>query len=195
LGEIELQRRAGELPITVIRPGIVYGPADRNVAVLFRAIYRTRVHVVIGFRTPPLSLVYVDDLVSLILAAAERGERLPPGPAPPAAGQGVYQACDDREFPDYREFGKRIAAALDRRVIVWPLWRWVGRGVSFTVETGSRLCGRSSFLTVDKVREATASSWACSGEKARQQLGFVPPQRLDARLRETGEWFREAGWL
>lgn len=195
LGEVQLQQRADRLPITVIRPGIVYGPGDKTVAVLFRSIYRTRVHVIVGFRTPPLSLVYVADLVDMILAAAQSGETLAATPEGEYSPRGYYQACDDAEFPDYREFGQRIAAALDRRVLVWPLWRWVGRGVGLTVENASRLVGRSSFLTLDKVREATVPSWASSSEKARQQLGFLPPKPLDSRLRETAEWFRDHGWL
>lgn len=195
LGETEMQKYAAELPITVVRPGVVYGPGDRNVAAMFRPIRRWRVHVVIGFRTPPLSLIFVEDLVQLILEASARGETLQPLPAGEYSPQGYYFACDDSEHPDYRELGKRIAKAVDRGVIVWPLWRWVGSTVGFGVQTGFRLCGRSSVVNVDKVREATARSWACSGEKARRQLDFSPPQSLDERLKETGQWFVENGWI
>lgn len=195
LGETEMQKYAAEVPITVVRPGIVYGPGDRNVAAMFRPIRRWRVHVVIGFRTPPLSLIYVEDLVRLILDASTKGETLQPLPDGEHSPQGYYFACDDSEFPDYKELGQRIAKAIDRKVVVWPLWRWVGSTVGFGVQTGFRLCGRSSVVNVDKVREATARSWACSGDKARQQLGFSPPQSLDERLKETGQWFVENKWI
>ena len=195
LGEMEMQKHAAEVPITVVRPGIVYGPGDQKIAAMFRSIYRWRLHMVIGFRTPPLSLIYVEDLVRLILDASTQGETLQPLPYGEHSPQGYYFACDDSEYPNYWEFGQRVAKALDRRVFVWPLWRWVGLTLGFIIQTGFRLRGRSSVVNVDKVREAIVRSWACSGEKARRQLGFAPSQPLDVRLKETAQWFVENAWI
>ena len=64
-GESALQQRADRLPITVLRPGIVYGPGDPKVAAVFQAIRMTGIHFTVGFRTPPLSLIHVDDMVDL----------------------------------------------------------------------------------------------------------------------------------
>jgi len=147
---------------------------------------------VVGFRTPPLSLIHVDDLARFILLAAERGETLC---ADQASTRGIYFACDDSEFPNYWEFGQRIARSLDQRVVVWPLWRWVARCIGFSAQTVSKIRGTRSLLTVDKVREASARSWASSGEKARQQLGFAPDKSLDEHLRETSRWYVENGWV
>jgi dihydroflavonol-4-reductase len=193
-GEVALARRADRLPATIVRPGIVYGPRDAQGATLFRTIRRTGLHFVVGFRTPPLSLVHVEDVVRLLGTVAERGETLPSGPRG-RAGQGVYLACDDREHPTYWEFGHRVAAAIGCRVVVWPLWRWVGRSVGAAAEAAQRLGGPASVLTRDKIREATAANWACSAAKARSQLDFQPTFPLDVRLAETAEWFREHGWL
>lgn len=191
-GELALTERADRLPITVIRPGVVYGPGDLKLAEMIRPIYRWRLHVVVGFRTPPLALIHVDDLVQLILSAAERGETLRPELD---SSQGYYFACDDSEFPTYWEFGQRIARSLDRRVFVWPLWRWVAMCVGFSAQTAAKLRRRSSFLTVDKIREATVRSWACSSHKAQQQLGFAPAKSLDEYLGETSRSYVEGGWV
>ena len=191
-GEVALERLADRLPVTIVRPGIVYGRRDPKIAAVFKAIHRTGVHVVVGFRTPPLSLIYVDDLVDLIVRAATDGETLE-NAGPP--GRGYYLACDDSDHPTYWQFGRQIAAALGRGVFVWPLWRWVGRTVGGVSEAVSRLTGDASLLTLDKIREATVHSWACSAAKARSQLAFAPPLPLEARLRETAAWFREQGWL
>jgi nucleoside-diphosphate-sugar epimerase len=195
LGECEMQKRAGSLAVTVLRPGIVFGPGDSKMAELIRPIYRWRLHAVVGFRTPPLSLVYVGDLVRLIIDAVERGETLTGDREGKYSPSGYYSACDDSEHPDYGDLGRRIAKALDRKVIVWPLSKWVGRTVGFSAETVSRMAGRSSVLTLDKIREATVRSWACSSEKARQQLGFAPAKPLDARLKETVQWYLDNGRL
>ena len=192
-GEIALERLADRLPVTIVRPGIVYGRRDPKIAAVFKAIQRTGVHFVVGFRTPPLSLIHVDDLVGLIVRAATDGETLAGAGGP--AGRGYYLACDDSDHPTYWQFGRRIATALGRGVFVWPLWRWVGRTVGRVSEVVSRLTGGQSLLTLDKVREATVRSWACSAAKAREQLAFAPSLPLDARLSETAAWFREQGWL
>jgi nucleoside-diphosphate-sugar epimerase len=199
-GELALERRASRLPVTIVRPGVVYGAGDAQGAQLFRAIRRTGLHFVVGFRTPPLSLVHVEDLVALLVAAAERGETLAPANGSAAANgsagsRGYYLACDDREHPTYWQFGRRVAAALGCGVVVWPLWRWVGRSVGGAAELAGRFGGRPSALSRDKIREATVASWACSAAKARDQLGFRPALPLDARLRQTAEWFTEQGWL
>jgi nucleoside-diphosphate-sugar epimerase len=194
-GETALERRAGRLPVTIVRPGIVFGPRDRQGAAVFRAIQRTGLHVVVGFRTPRLSLIHVDDLVDLLLRAAENGETLAPPGAGASTGRGMYFACDDREHPTYWQFGQRVAGALGKRVLVWPLWRCVGRMVGAGADLVSTATGTVQLLSLDKVREATAWSWACSAAKARTQLGFAPALPLDDRLRQTANWFREQGWL
>jgi len=176
-GELALTARADKLPITVIRPGIVFGPDDVNLFEMVRVIYRWRVHPVVGFRTPPLSLIHVDDLAQLILLA------------------GYYFACDDSEFPTYWELGQRIAKSLDQRVFVWPLWRWVATCGGFAAQTMSRFREHPSLLTVDKVREASVRSWATSSQKSRQQLGFAPSKSLDEHLCETSRWYVDNGWV
>ena len=194
-GEVELQKQAGDLPITIVRPGIVFGPRDVQTAVMFRSIYRLRLHMVVGFRTPPLALIHVDDLVRLIIDAATRGETLQPLADGEYSPQGIYFACDDTEFPNYWQLGQRIAKSMQRPVFVWPLWRWTGRLVAFSAQTALGLRGKASTLNVDKIREASAHSWACSGEKARQQFGFQVAKPLDVRLQETSTWYRENRWL
>jgi len=130
-------------------------------------------------------------VVDLTLAAAERGETLSHHASGDYSSSGYYLACDDREHPTYGQFGKLVGRALGRRVLVWPLWRWVGRIVGLAAETLFTPDGKGNQLSLDKVREATARSWACSSAKARTQLGFAPPLPLEARLRQTADWLRE----
>jgi dihydroflavonol-4-reductase len=190
--EILLTDRAKQLPITIIRPGIVYGTGDKKYAEILRMIYRWRLHVVAGFRTPPLSLIYVEDLVKLLILAIEKGEVLT---TDLNSSSGYYFACDDSEYPSYWVFGQRIAKSLDRYVFVWPLWRWVARTVGWTAENISKMLGRASVLTLDKVREGTVRSWACSSQKAQQSLGFQVESKLDDNLRQTSQWYIENGWV
>ena len=40
-----------------------------------------------------------------------------------------------------------------------------------------------------------AGEWACSAQKAAQQLGFSVAASLPDRLRQTARWYRQEGWL
>ncbi len=188
-GEIEIQKRAADLPCTIVRPGIVFGPHDPGTVSIMHPIYHYRLHFIVGFRTPPLSLIFVEDLLRLLLQAATRGECLIGDSEGDYSAQGYYFACDDSEYPNYWQLGKRVATALDRRVFVWPLWRWVGRTLGFSCETANRMRGKSSLLNVDKIIEGTVLSWACSAAKARRQLDFAPAQNIDTALKKTADWY------
>lgn len=190
VGDGELAARAGRLPITIVRPGIVFGPHDTNVAAMFQSIQWTRLHAMMGFRSPRLSLVHVADLVSLVLDAATRGTRLP-SEAAPASGAGIYHACDDREFPTHAELGRRMARALGTFAIVLPLPLTIAVPTAFAIETYWNLRGQPSIVSPDKIREAIAPSWAASAARARRDLGFAPAAALDERLAETARWLRE----
>jgi len=193
-GEDALRIRAGRLPITIIRPGIVFGPHETSVAAMFQSIQWTRLHAMMGFRSPRLALVHVADLVPLVLAAAVGGARLPAALDEATAG-GVYQACDDREFPTHAELGHRIARALGSWTIVLPLPLPLAFPAAFAIETYWNLRGQPSIVSPDKIREAIAPSWAASAGRARRDLGFAPAATLDERLAQTARWLRENGRL
>ncbi|TWT79011.1 dTDP-glucose 4,6-dehydratase [Planctomycetes bacterium CA13] len=197
-GEKEWLKRADQLPITILRPGIVYGPGDRNIAEMVRTIYRYRLHITVGFKTPPLSLVHVDDLVQVLLRAVHDGETLRNAKAQPKSNtdesQGIYFVCDDRQFPNYRQFGKQIAEALEVSVLVWPIWRWVGHIAGLSVGTVAQMRGKSSIINIDKVKEATVRSWASSSQKAREQLALQPRQTLIENLKKDARWYVDNGW-
>jgi nucleoside-diphosphate-sugar epimerase len=193
-GDGELAARASRLPITIVRPGVVFGPHDANVAAMFQSIQWTRLHAMMGFRSPRLSLVHVADLVGLALEAAARGTRLAAGADAPA-GTGVYHACDDREFPTHAELGHKMARALGTFAIVLPLPLTVAVPTAFAIETYWNLRGQPSIVSPDKIREAIAPSWAASAARARRDLDFAPAAPLDQRLAETVSWLRENGRL
>ena len=191
-GELTASRHAGEMEITLVRPAIVFGPGDRGVLEMFRPIARWGVHVVPGRQERRVSLIHVADLVALLLLTAEKGERLRPDGAP---GQGIYFIAA-QEYPTYAELGQAMARALGRkraRVVHMPgpLVRLVG----LCGDALGRVRQRPGWVNSDKIAEALAGSWTCASAKARRQLGWSPAATLADRLRETAQWYRQAGWL
>jgi nucleoside-diphosphate-sugar epimerase len=194
-GELEVEAAAADVPVTVVRPGIVFGERGREMLSMVRPIARFGVHAVPGFVTPPLSLIYVRDLVDLLVSAAEKGRRIAPGgQANREPGRGYYFAAV-RQYPDYAELGRMIGTALGRGVRVLRVPRpfaWTLAGLS---EAAARLRGKADIFNLDKIREAVAPSWACSPEAAENDLGFAPSEPLESRLRQTVEWYRREKWI
>lgn len=189
-GERAVAAVAADLPVSILRPGVVFGPFDTKLAQLYQMIHAMRLHLVMGFREPPLSLIHVADLTDLIERVTRRGERLPAASAPAAAGTGIYHAVDDRIHPTYGGLGRRIARVLDRSLVVVPLPIGIAWPITAVVERGWRMAGQGSIISPDKLREATATSWAASGGKARTGLGFTVVETLDTRLAQTADWLR-----
>ena len=194
-GERAVLAWSRQLPLSIVRPGIVFGPRNREMLPMFRAIARLGVHVVAGFTPYRLSLIHQADVLEVLARVVRRGRRVPPEAALSPAAEGVYFATT-AEYPTYPQLGRMIARALrTRRTLVWA----VAEPLVWLIAAGSQVVtavqGCSSSLNVDKIREATAGDWICSDQRVRRELGFQPPRSLQHRLDETAVWYRAHGWL
>jgi len=215
-GEQVAAEYARVVPITIVRPPIVFGPGDRGVLEILRPIARRSLHIVPGWDDRRFSLVHVDDLVEGLLLAAAHGERLDayesshPTPGSPGSpgnsgdsgtsgtsggGRGIYFIASD-EHPTYAQFGQALAIALGQKSptiihLPGPLLRLIGIGGDLM----TRIRHSPQWINSDKITEALAGSWACSAAKARTQLDWSPAASLAERLHETVQWYRHAQWL
>ncbi len=195
-GERAAEAFADRVPITIVRPPIVLGEGDRMGLPLFRSIAKFGVHMVPGLNRRRFSLVHVDDLVELMIRAAEKGTRLPPRGSPESHGpQGYYfAACE--EDPAYSDLGRLVAEALGRHlVVIVPTATPLVWMVAVAGEAISRIGHQPLFMNMDKAREITAGNWVCSATAAAKELGYQVGAPLLNRLRQTANWYRTAGWL
>ncbi|MCA9234998.1 MAG: NAD-dependent epimerase/dehydratase family protein [Planctomycetales bacterium] len=194
-GERAAAEFADRVPITVIRPPIVFGPGDKATLQMFRGMRMFPVHPTPGFTKWPVSLVYAGDLCAALTQAAVRGERLPaPGATDAAPGQGVYYVAAERNM-SYGEFGRLGATSAGWIVAALPLPKaafWVVGGVT---ELVSQWRGKQALVNFDKVREIYAPGWVCSDEKIRRQLDYRPSATVEEQMADTVAWYRAQGWL
>lgn len=186
---------AEEVPLSIVRPPIIFGPRDRSSLSLFRGVQLLRLHLVPGLRRFPVSLVHVSDLCDALVRVAERGVRVSPSSnGRPNTAAATYHVAAERTIM-YGELGRLAAQAMGCRVLVAPLPKslfWVLGGA---MELVSRARGKTGLLNLDKVREALAPGWECSDEKIRTELGYQPAATLEEHFAETAVWYREHGWL
>jgi nucleoside-diphosphate-sugar epimerase len=196
-GELAVAACADRVPVTIIRPPFVFGGGDRSGFYLFRPIRRFGIHPVPGMRhRRRMSLVHAADLAEAIVIAAERGARVDVADAETDHfRQGCYFVCDD-QHPRYSHLGDMIGRAMGRsRVFKLPAPDTLSKVLGAAASCVAYLRGRAGVFSLDKAREGAAGSWTCSAQKIKQELGFSPAASLDARLRETVDWYQKEGWF
>jgi nucleoside-diphosphate-sugar epimerase len=182
-GELACQERRGELPITIIRPPVVYGPRDKDVYQYFKQV-KMGLRLRLGRHERRVSMIHVHDLVAGIILASEH---------PRAVGE-TYFITNPRSY-DWHELGQAVAAAMHRKTLSITIPEIAAPALAAVSELGAKITGKPALLNFDKVNEMRQYYWVCSGEKARQQLGFEPALSIQAGLQNTWQWYRENGWL
>lgn len=170
------------LPVVVVRPGAIYGPGERRLLKLFKAIARGY-YAVVGGGAAYYHPVYIDDLVAGFLLALGR---------PDQAGEAFILAGP--RYVSQAELAALIARHTGGRVLPFripaaPL-RWAGAACE-------ALCvplGIEPPLHRRRVDFWTKSR-AFSIEKARRLLGYAPCVDVEEGVARTASWYRDAGWL
>ncbi|WP_242343890.1 NAD-dependent epimerase/dehydratase family protein [Anaeromyxobacter terrae] len=179
---IERVVRERRAPITVVRPGLVYGPRDAASFGRFAALLERRRMPLMGRGDNHLPLVYVGDVARGIVLASE---------VPAAIGRTYFLVND--EPVTQREYLEAIAAELGvppptRHVpylAAQALAAIAERAVSLTrgagppplTRFGVRLLGGESRIVI---------------RRAREELGFVPETDLREGVRRSVAWYRAA---
>jgi uncharacterized protein YbjT (DUF2867 family) len=102
--------RASGIDYTIVKSGVVYGRGDHLLDHLSHSLFTIPLFATVGFRQPPLRPVAVQD-VARILPAALTTERL----------RNKTIALVGPQTLTMRDVVRRVAAAIDRRVWVFPL--------------------------------------------------------------------------
>lgn len=203
-GEQEWVRFADRLPITIVRPAIIFGEEDRLSLPLFDMALNYPFFLLPGYHDYPFSFIYIQDLVELIIAAAQRGERLEPDSLTAAAddeksfprrcsGRGIYFGTHP-ETPLYSEFGRMLYEAVGRspyRFVHCPPLGLLGAGA--VMELAKRL-GAHPPMDWDKSVESLGGPWFCVDRKS-SRIGVTFSGTLQEELTATAAWGLENGWL
>jgi nucleoside-diphosphate-sugar epimerase len=198
-GEIIAEEFASHVPITIVRPPIVFGEGDLPMSHVFRTIARFNVHVAVGMAQYRYAMVHVWDLVDALILCAEKGSRLSPASEHRnGCGSSLgYYFVADNEQPTFADFGRMIGDSMGRhRVRVLstpgPILFWTFAAMA---EAAARLRGRPHIFNLDKARDALAGNWTCNSQAIRDELGFAPNATLAERLRQTTDWYRQQNLL
>jgi nucleoside-diphosphate-sugar epimerase len=181
--EQAVARYKDDLPITIVRPAAVYGPRDRDFLAAFRqASRRVALHAVP--RDHSFSLVHVADLADALVRAAER---------PAAAGRTYFVAA---ETPvTWGQLYDEVAAAAGSRPLQLQVPHAAVRLAAHAGDLLSTFTGRSTLLNRNKAALARPRWWLCDASRAREELAWNTRVALQEGVRDTYNWYVDAGWL
>lgn len=172
-----------QIPVTIIRPPVVYGPRDVDVFEYYRSI-KNRIRPILGSRDRMGSFIYVEDLVEGLILAAEKKE---------AIGQKYFMV--NESIVSWRVLDEEIAQAMGQKTITLHLSLPLITMVVFVMEIISKIKGKPSVFNRHKIKELKDRFWICDGSKAVQELGFSPKTSLKEGVRKTLVWYTDQGWL
>jgi UDP-glucose 4-epimerase len=136
----------------------------------------------IGKEPQKLSFVYVKDLAAVSVKALYGGNFK------------TYNICDGN-FYDRNELQGIIKDILNLHTAKFHLPVTFVKILASFKEKVSYLGGKFPTVTTDRLKDLTATNWACSIEPAKQELGFYPAYNLDSGLEETINWYKANNWL
>ncbi|XVJ66370.1 MAG: NAD(P)-dependent oxidoreductase [Lacibacter sp.] len=169
------------LPLIILRPTAVYGPRDKDIFIMFKAIKRG-VEIYLGKQNQRLSFIYVKDVANLAIAALFSDRK------------GVYNITDGNNYTRY-DLAIYLKQYLNQKTIKFHLSKNVVKITAFILEYSMRMFNKTSVLNREKLNELLANNWACDIKKAKNELGFVPKYDLDKGLKESVDWYRQNKWL
>jgi nucleoside-diphosphate-sugar epimerase len=181
--QVVLQAHAdGQVPVTVVRPGDVYGPRSRGWTVLPVQMIRSGQMLLPDGGRGQINPVYVDNLVDGVTLAAESQD---------AVGQ-VFTISDGIavEIADFFGHYERMLGKPRSRTLPKP----VAAAIAGAGGRAMKMLGRDTELSAGSV-VYLAKRGGISIEKARRVLGYEPRVSLDEGMRRCEEWLRAEGML
>ena len=173
----DLVRRFGEegpASATIVRPGPIYG---REASFPSRAGRRVANVVAVFGGSVPMPMVYVENVASLLVAAAEN----------PAAGGEIFNAVDP-DPPTQWRYVRRWAGAQARRPLMIPLPIFLLRGFGLAMVLLGRLTGGRvgpPMVLTPYVMDPQWRRWSYDVSKPARVLGWSPPVAPEEALRRT----------
>jgi nucleoside-diphosphate-sugar epimerase len=150
----------------VVRPPLVYGPGVRGNFLQLLNLLRRGIPLPLASIHNQRSLVYLGNLVDALSRCIQN---------PRAAGR-TYFVCDGEDLST-PELVRRLAAAMETRVCLWPC------PTSFLYWMGPAAGKRGM---IDRL----VGSLQVNSSKIETELDWHPPFTVDAGLLHTAAWFR-----
>jgi nucleoside-diphosphate-sugar epimerase len=170
---------SNDMSTVVLRPPAVYGDGDKATFPLLKALTQP-VAIIPGRADARFSLIYVKDLARVIVEAAS------------ATQIGIFELHDgSAQGHNWKELATLAAAHENRGITTVFLPKFVPYAVATVSDGVSKLRGKPSMISREKIDELYHSDWVARGPgwPLKNPTGFAQG------FADTVSWYRREGWL
>lgn len=190
-GEARLKSYFNQIPVTIIRPPLVYGPRDKDTLLFFQAA-KNRLVPIFKARASHdgqkhYSHIHVDDLCAGIVKSVLVDPRTL------SSGEVFYLSSD--QTISFRELMRTIAQSMGVRTYEIPMSTRALQVGALALQGLGKVTGKTYPLNLDKYHEILPDYWTCANTKAKERLGFSPKHDFASGIEDTLKWYREHSWL
>lgn len=176
-----VRAEAGNLPVTIIRPPMIYGPRDREVLSFFKAI-QTGLLPYLGDGQNTLSVTYAPDCAAACVRAA-KSLHLP---------SGRTYFVDDGQAYVWRQMLSDMEEAMGKKALVsLPVPFFLLTSVAAVNTALAKLTNSAVMLTLDKVNELKQRHWVCASDDTQRDLDWKPQVTWKDGVKHTAQWYRD----
>ena len=171
------------LPITVIRPPLVYGPREENFFTFLKLIQKGW-GLQIGDVAKELSLIYVSDLIRAMLKASYSSTQ-----------KGSSFFVTDSHVYVWKQIVKECAHIMNVEVRTLKVPEAFLTPAALFFEVLAQFSSKPALFDRQRMIDIRQSSWSASPEKFYKVFDFQPQYELRQGLTETINWYLQEGWL
>ena len=171
-GEKAVRKFAGSF--VILRPPIIYGKKDFGFSKIAEWV-RKGIMVNAGSAGGRFSFLYLDDLVTAIIAALETDK----------FNGGTFYVCEGRSY-EWKEFIALLAAGMGVKMpVMLSLPPWAVYGVGWLYQAVTAVTGAEPAMNRDKAREAAAPNWTSSPALWERTAGSANWTPLEEGIKKT----------
>lgn len=171
-------------PLTILRPGAIYGPRDQEIFHAFKTVQRGLLPLVAGGEALG-SFIFASDCAEACVAAIF---------AKVSSGT-ILHLSDDGGAVSQKQLLELMEGALGKKAFIrLNLPVGVLKTVSYGVKAFGQMTGRAVVLTPEKA-DMLLKHFVCSSEGAQSALNWEPQVPLAEGLKLTVDWYRQNSWL
>lgn len=178
-----IKTQMSKLPITIIRPGGVYGPRDYAMFEAFKAS-KSGFNMILGEKGKLGSVIHVTDLVIGITQAAESEK----------AKSEIYYLANTKHMRQ-EEFGELIIKAMGKKPKNIVLPYFIASIFANLSEFFAQFSKKPAVLNRQKLMELSKRYLICSNQKASADFEFNDNILLEDGVASTLKWYKENNWL
>ncbi|KYK26060.1 hypothetical protein AYK26_01275 [Euryarchaeota archaeon SM23-78] len=171
------------LPYTIVRPGGVYGPGDKDFLGIFK-MAKSGINFYFGNKDKYISLIYVDNLVESMISASLSEKTI----------SKTYFLCND-EPVTWQNIHETIFKICGKERLTLNIPYKVLYFISNLGNIYSYSTKKTPLLNVQKVRLSKPKYWIASNENAKKDFEYKDTISLEEGVRLTYEYYSRNNYL